>query len=91
MTITLSQQLEEYRAGWMQRVPADRRAAMERHIVHLAETGLGRNAKRVGDHAPDIATRAMPWQRRIKSCADLASYVKKMSGMPPVLAQHVVP
>ena len=55
MTITLSQQLEEYRASWMQRVPADRRAAMERHIAHLAETGLGRNAKRVGDHAPDIA------------------------------------
>lgn len=54
MTTTLSQQLEEYRAGWMQRVPADRRAAMERHIAHLAETGLGLKAKRVGDQAPDI-------------------------------------
>lgn len=54
MTTTLSEQLEEYRAGWMQRVPADRRAAMESHIAHLAETDLARNAKRVGDQAPDI-------------------------------------
>jgi peroxiredoxin len=38
----------------MQRVPADRRAAMERHIAHLAETGLARNAKQIGDQAPDI-------------------------------------
>lgn len=54
MSTTLSQQLEEYRAGWMQRVPADRRAAMERHIAHLSETGLGKNAKQVGDQAPGI-------------------------------------
>jgi peroxiredoxin len=54
MATTLSQQLDEYLVGWMQRVPADRRAAMERHIAHLAETGIGRNAKQVGDQAPDI-------------------------------------
>jgi peroxiredoxin len=51
---TLSQQLEDYRAGWLQRVPADRRAAMERHIAHLAESGAGRNAKQAGDLAPAI-------------------------------------
>jgi len=49
MPITLSEQLEEYRAGWMQRVPADRRAMMERHIAHLAATGAAQNAKQVGD------------------------------------------
>ena len=54
MATTLSQQLDEYLVGWMQRVPADRRAAMERHIAHLAETGIGRNAKQIGDQAPDI-------------------------------------
>ena len=54
MAATLTQQLEEYLAGWMQRVPPDRRAAMERHIAHLAATGLGRDAKQVGDRAPDI-------------------------------------
>jgi len=54
MSTTLSQQLEEYRAGWMQRVPADRRAAMERHIAHLSESGVGRNAKQEGDLAPAI-------------------------------------
>ena len=54
MSTTLSQQLEEYLAGWMQRVPADRRAGMERHITHLSESGIGRQAKQVGDQAPNI-------------------------------------
>jgi peroxiredoxin len=54
MPTTLSQQLEEYIAGWKQRVPADRQAAMERHIAHLAETGIGKNARQVGDQAPEI-------------------------------------
>jgi peroxiredoxin len=51
---TLSQQLEEYRAGWLQRVPAERRAAMERHIAHLLESGIGGSAMQVGDQAPEI-------------------------------------
>jgi peroxiredoxin len=54
MSTTLSQQLEEYRAGWMLRVPADRRAAMERHIAHLSEGSVGRNAKQIGDLTPAI-------------------------------------
>ena len=54
MSTTLSQQLEDYLAGWMQRVPPDRRAAMERHIAHLSESGIGKRAKQVGDQAPDI-------------------------------------
>ena len=51
---TLSQQLEEYRAGWMLRVPAERRAAMERHIDHLLKSGVSANARQAGDHAPEI-------------------------------------
>ena len=54
MSDTLSKQLEEYRAGWMQRVPAERRAKMERHIAHLAVTGFGQRGKKVGDRAPAI-------------------------------------
>jgi len=54
MPTTLSEQFEEYRAGWMQRVPAERRAMMERHIAHLAATGAARNARQVGDQAPAI-------------------------------------
>jgi peroxiredoxin len=54
MSNTLSQQLDEFLAGWKQRVPPERQAAMERHIAHLAETAVGKNAKQVGDHAPDI-------------------------------------
>ena len=51
---SLSQQLEDYRAGWRERVPAERRAAMERHIAHLEQTGFGKAAKQVGDLAPDV-------------------------------------
>jgi peroxiredoxin len=54
MSDTLSKQLEQYRAGWMQRVPADRRAIMERHIAHLTKTGFAQRAKQVGDRAPAI-------------------------------------
>ena len=54
MSNTLSQQLDEFLAGWKQRVPPERQAAMERHIAVLAESGFGRNAKQVGDQAPDI-------------------------------------
>jgi peroxiredoxin len=54
MSKTLSEQLEEYRAGWMQRVPAERRAKMERHIAHLAESGFGQRGKQVGDRSPAI-------------------------------------
>jgi peroxiredoxin len=54
MSDTLFKQLEEYRAGWMQRVPADRRAIMDRHIQYLTETGFARRARQVGDQAPAI-------------------------------------
>lgn len=51
---TLSEQLEEFLAGWMQRVPVERRAIMERHIAHLADVGLGKHARQVGEQAPSI-------------------------------------
>jgi peroxiredoxin len=54
MTSTLSQQLDEYIAGWKQRVPPERQAIMERHIAHLKETGFGQRAKQAGDRAPAI-------------------------------------
>ncbi len=54
MSTTLSEQLAEYRAGWMDRVPAERRAAMERHIAYLTEAGAGRRALQVGGQAPAV-------------------------------------
>lgn len=54
MTPTLSQQLEEFLAGWKQRVPPERQAIMERHIAHLKATGLAQTARQVGDRAPTI-------------------------------------
>ena len=60
MSATLSQQLDEFMAGWKQRVPPERQAAMERHIAHLTETAVGKNAKQVGDQAPDIVSPTRP-------------------------------
>jgi peroxiredoxin len=51
---TLTQQLDEFLAGWKQRVPAERQAIMERHIAQLKESGFGQRAKQVGDRAPAI-------------------------------------
>ena len=42
MSATLSQQLDEFLAGWKQRVPPERQAAMERHIALLTETAVGK-------------------------------------------------
>jgi peroxiredoxin len=53
-TTTLSQQLEEYRAGWRARVPADRQAVMDRHIAHLRCSGAADRALKVGQKAPPI-------------------------------------
>jgi peroxiredoxin len=57
MAETLSEQLTTYRAGWGERVPADRQALMDRHVAHLAASGINRSAKQVGDRAPDIRLR----------------------------------
>lgn len=51
---SLSQQLEEYRAGWRARVPADRQAVMDRHIAHLRATGAAERALGVGQVAPPV-------------------------------------
>ena len=57
MTETLSDQLAEYRDGWRARVPADRQAVMDKHVAHLAASGIARSAKQAGDHAPAIRLR----------------------------------
>ncbi|HTZ01494.1 MAG TPA: peroxiredoxin-like family protein [Xanthobacteraceae bacterium] len=51
--MSLKQQLADYRAGWFQRVPAERQAAMERHIAEL-RNGLAKTALKAGDRAPPI-------------------------------------
>src|SRR5436309_1428409 len=54
MASTLTQQLDEFLAGWKQRVPAERQAVMARHIAHLQESGFAKNARQIGDRAPAI-------------------------------------
>jgi hypothetical protein len=57
MAETLSKQLADYRASWRVRVPADRQALMDQHVVHLAATGIDRSAKQIGDRAPAVRLR----------------------------------
>src|SRR5271156_1234037 len=52
--MSLKEQLAEYRAGWFQRVPAERQAIMERHIAELRSGAIAKTALKVGDHAPAI-------------------------------------
>jgi peroxiredoxin len=51
--MSLKEQLAEYRAGWYQRVPAERQAIMARHIEQLRGT-IAKTALKVGDRAPAI-------------------------------------
>jgi len=52
--MSLKEQLAEYRAGWYQRVPAERQAIMQRHIDQLRSGAVARTMLKVGDHAPTI-------------------------------------
>ena len=52
--MSLKEQFAEYRAGWHQRVPAERQAIMQRHIDELRSGTIGRTMLKVGDHAPAI-------------------------------------
>jgi peroxiredoxin len=52
--MSLKEQLAEYRAGWYQRVPAERQAIMQRHIDELRSGTIPRTMLKTGDHAPEI-------------------------------------
>jgi peroxiredoxin len=52
--MSLKEQLAEYRAGWYRRVPAERRAIMQRHIDQLRSGAIARTMLKVGDRAPAI-------------------------------------
>ena len=52
--MSLKEQLAEYRAGWYQRVPAERQAIMQRHIDGLRNGAIARSMLKVGDRAPAI-------------------------------------
>jgi peroxiredoxin len=52
--MSLKEQLAEYRAGWYQRVPAERQAIMQRHIDQLRSGIIARTALKTGDRAPTI-------------------------------------
>ena len=52
--MSLKEQLAEYRAGWYQRVPAERQAIMQRHVDQLRSGTIFRTMLKVGDHAPAI-------------------------------------
>ncbi|HEX4409075.1 MAG TPA: peroxiredoxin-like family protein [Xanthobacteraceae bacterium] len=51
--MSLKEQLSAFRADWTKRVPAERRAVVERHIDGL-RSGLAQVALKVGDRVPPI-------------------------------------
>jgi peroxiredoxin len=55
--VSLKEQLAEYRVQWKQRVPAERRASIERHIRQLRKGNIGSTMLKVGDRAPPIVLR----------------------------------
>ena len=55
--MSLKEQLAEYRAGWYQRVPAERQAIMQRHIEQLRNGAIARTMLKAGDRAPTIVLR----------------------------------
>jgi peroxiredoxin len=54
--MSLKEQLAEYRAGWEQRVPEERKAIMKRHFELLRQT-TAQSMLKVGDRAPAIVLR----------------------------------
>jgi len=54
ISMSLKEQLAEYRAGWYQRVPPERQAIMQRHIEQLRSGAIARTMLKVGDRAPAI-------------------------------------
>lgn len=52
--MSLKDELAEFRAGWLKRVPPERQAVMERHIAQL-RAGLARTALSLGDRAPPFS------------------------------------
>ena len=52
--MSLKGQLAEYRAGWNQRVPAERQAIIQRHIDQLRSDTIASSSLKVGDRAPPV-------------------------------------
>ena len=52
--MNLKEQLAEFRAAWHERVPAERKEMMQRHIDHLRSGAIARSMLRAGNRAPDI-------------------------------------
>jgi peroxiredoxin len=53
--MTLKEQLAQFRAGWRERVPAERQEMMLRHIQQLRDGAISKTMLKVGDRAPSIA------------------------------------
>lgn len=54
MSTTLTRQLADYKAGFIQRAAPERVAMMENATADLRATGIEKSALQVGDRAPDI-------------------------------------
>jgi peroxiredoxin len=72
LEMSLKEQLAQYRAGWYQRVPAERQAIMQRHIDQLRNGTIARTMLQVGDRAPAIVL-----ENAKGATVDVATLLKK--------------
>jgi len=70
--MSLKEQLAEYRAGWYQRVPAERQAIMQRHIEGLRSGAIAHTMLKIGDRAPAIVL-----QNAKGATVDVSTLLKK--------------
>jgi len=52
--MSLNEVLEDFRAGWFQRIPKESQEIMERHIEQLRNGAIARSMLKAGDRAPAI-------------------------------------
>ena len=84
--MSLKEQLAEYRAGWYQRVPAERQAIMQRHIDQLRSGAIARTMLKVGDHAPAIVL-----ENAKGVTVDVGTLLKKGPVIVDLLSRRLVP
>ncbi len=84
--MSLKEQLAEYRAGWYQRVPAERQAIMQRHIEELHSGAIARTMLKVGDRAPAIVL-----ENAKDATVDVGTLLKKGLRHRHFLSRRLVP
>ena len=77
--MSLKEQLAEYRAGWYQRVPAERQAVMQRHIDELRSGTIPHTLLKAGASKHDQDGREFGAGRITDRCGGTSALLPKES------------